>query len=82
MLRSRATLWRAPADDGLTKFQRYRQQQRRRGMKLLRIWVPDPNRPEFAAEAKRQGLALRRRADEAEALGFINAAFECPRSQT
>ena len=23
-------------------------------MKLLRIWVPDPSSPEFAAEAKRQ----------------------------
>lgn len=54
----------------------------RRGMKLLRIWVPDPNRPEFAAEAKRQGLALRGRAEEAEAMGFIAAAFEWPRSQT
>lgn len=65
-------------DDGLTKFQRYRRQQQRRGMKQLRIWVPDPNRPEFAAEAKRQGLALRGRAEEAEALGFIGAAFEWP----
>ena len=34
-------------DDGLTKFQRYRQTQMHRGMKELRIWVPDPNRPEF-----------------------------------
>lgn len=65
-------------DDGLTKFQRYRQQQQRRGMKQLRIWVPDPNRPEFAAEAKRQGVALRGRAEETEALGFISAAFEWP----
>lgn len=65
-------------DDGLTKFQRYRQQQQRRGMKQLRIWVPDPNRPEFAAEARRQGFTLRGRAEEAEALGFIGAAFEWP----
>lgn len=60
------------------KFRRYRQQQQRRGMKQLRIWVPDPNRPEFAAEARRQGLALRGRAEEADALGFIGAAFEWP----
>lgn len=65
-------------ENGLTKFQRYRQQQRRRGMKLLRIWVPDPNRPEFAAEARRQGLSLRGRGEEAEALGFMAAAFEWP----
>jgi hypothetical protein len=39
------------ADDGLTKFQRYRQQQLHRGMKQIRIWMPDPHRPEFAAAA-------------------------------
>jgi len=66
------------ADDGLTKFQRYRQQQQHRGMKELRIWVPDPRRPEFAAEARRQGLRLRGRAEEAEALDFIAAAVEWP----
>jgi hypothetical protein len=65
-------------DDGLTKFQRYRQQQLHRGMKQLRIWVPDPRRPEFAAEAKRQGMALRGRPEEAEALDFIEAAVEWP----
>lgn len=34
-------------EDGLTKFQRYRQRQQKRGMKQLRIWVPDPSQPEF-----------------------------------
>jgi hypothetical protein len=63
-------------EDGLTKFQRHRRQQRRRGMKQLRIWVPDPNRPEFAAEARRQGLSLRGRVEETEALAFIAAALE------
>ncbi len=65
-------------EDGLTKFQRYRLQQRHRGMKQLRIWVPDPSRPEFAAEAERQGLLLRGRAEEVEALDFIAAAFQWP----
>jgi hypothetical protein len=64
--------------DGLTKFQRYRQQQHHRGMKQLRIWVPDPHRPEFAAEAERQGLLLRGRPEEADALRFIAAAVEWP----
>lgn len=68
------------ADDGLSKFQRYRQQQQHRGMKQLRIWVPDPHKPEFAAEAKRQGLLLRGRDEEAEALDFIAAATEWPES--
>jgi len=65
-------------DDGLTKFQRYRLQQRQRGMKQLRIWVPDPHRPDFAAEADRQGLLLRGRPEEAQALDFIAAAVDWP----
>jgi hypothetical protein len=65
-------------DDGLTKFQRYRQQRLHRGMKQIRIWVPDPNRPEFAAEARRQGELLRSRPEEAEALDFIEAATAWP----
>jgi len=65
-------------DDGLSKAQRYRQQQQRRGLKLLRVWVPDPNRPEFAEEAKRQGVLLRGRPEETEALAFIDAAFAWP----
>jgi Protein of unknown function (DUF3018) len=64
--------------DGLTKFQRYRRQQRHRGMKMLRIWVPDPTRPEFFAEAKRQGELLRGRPEEREALDFVEAAFAWP----
>jgi hypothetical protein len=62
----------------MTKFQRYRRLQESRGMKLLRIWVPDPNRPEFAREAERQAKLLRGRAEEKEALDFIESAFEWP----
>ena len=64
--------------DGLSKFQRYRQNQQRKGMKLLRIWVPDPNHPEFAAEARRQGLLLRDAPEETEALEFIASTFAWP----
>jgi hypothetical protein len=66
------------SEDGLTKFQRYRRIQESRGMKLLRIWVPDPKRPEFAKEAERQAKLLRGRAEEKEALNFIESAFEWP----
>ncbi len=65
-------------DDGLTKFQRYRRLQQHRGMKQLRIWVPDPHLPDFAVEAKRQGMLLQGRAEEAEALDFIAAAIAWP----
>jgi hypothetical protein len=64
--------------DGLTKFQRFRRRQGNKGMKLLRIWVPDPSSPEFAAEAERQANLLRGRPEEKEALEFIEASFEWP----
>ena len=64
--------------DGLSKFQRYRGSQRSKGMKLLRVWVPDPHRPEFAKEAARQGKLLRGRPEEGEALDFIEGAFDWP----
>jgi Protein of unknown function (DUF3018) len=64
--------------DGLTKFQRFRRAQARKGMKLLRIWVPDPKSPDFAAEAERQAKLLRGRPEEQEAMAFIEAAFEWP----
>jgi hypothetical protein len=64
--------------DGLTKFQRYRRGQLSKGMKLLRVWVPDPKRPEFAREAERQAKLLRGRVEEKEALAFIESAFDWP----
>jgi hypothetical protein len=66
------------AGDGLTKFQRYRRSRLNNGMKLLRVWVPDPKRPEFVREAERQAKLLRGRAEEKEALQFIDAAFDWP----
>ena len=68
---------RVPAD-GLSKFQRYRRDQRSKGLRLLRVWVPDPSRPEFALEARRQGTLLSRRPEEKEAMAFIEAAFNWP----
>ena len=59
---------RADSSDGLDKFQRYRATRRAQGMKLLRIWVPDPQAPGFAAEAERQAAMLRGAPEEAEAL--------------
>ncbi len=44
-------------------------------MKLVRIWVPDPRSPEFAAMAEREAAALRGAPDEQEALDFIEAAM-------
>jgi hypothetical protein len=57
-----------------TKFQRFRANQRAKGLKLLRVWVPDPRAPGFAKEAARQAALLRGAPEEADALDFIEAA--------
>ena len=62
--------------DGLSKFQRYRKKQNRRGMKLLRIWVPDPKAPGFKEEIERQAKLLRGKPEEMETLRFIEAAID------
>ncbi|MGO9742292.1 MAG: antitoxin MazE-like protein [Roseiarcus sp.] len=67
-------------NDGLTKFQRYRLSKQRKGMKLLRVWVPDPRRPGFSSEAQRQAELLRGRPEQKDALNFIEAAFAWPES--
>ena len=47
-----------PSDDS-NKFRRYRANRKAEGLKLLRVWAPDPRAPGFAEEARRQGLLLR-----------------------
>ena len=64
------------SNDGLDKFQRYRASRRASGLKLLRVWVPDPCAPGFRAEAERQAQLLRDAPDERDALDFIEAAAE------
>ncbi len=62
--------------DGLNKFQRYRATRQSSGMKLLRVWVPDPTAPGFREEAHRQACLLHGAAEEGEALDFIEAAAD------
>ena len=64
------------ADDGLDKFRRYRASRRAKGMKLLRVWVPDPQAPGFREEAQRQALLLRGAPEEVDALDFIEVAAD------
>ena len=66
---------RTSRTDGLDKFQRYRASRRAKGMKLLRVWVPDPHAPGFRDEAHRQALILRGAPEEADALDIIEAAM-------
>jgi hypothetical protein len=67
---------RAAKQDGLDKFRRLRVNRRAQGMKLLRIWVPDPESAGFAAEARRQAALLRGAPEEQEALDFIEAVMD------
>ncbi len=69
---------KATPREGRSKFQRYRDSKRAKGMRLLRVWAPDPRRPEFAREAARQADLLRGRAEDGEALAFIEASFDWP----
>jgi hypothetical protein len=63
-------------NDGLDKFQRYRANRRASGMKLLRVWVPDPGAPGFRQEVERQARLLRSAPEEQNALDFIDAASD------
>lgn len=67
---------RPASTDGLDKFQRYRATRRARGMKLLRVWVPDPRAPGFREEASWQARLLRGAPEEDEALDFIEATAD------
>ena len=60
-------------DDDTTRLQRHRDAKRRKGMKLVRIWVPDSNAPGFKNEAERQASLLRGAPEELEALRFIES---------
>lgn len=62
---------RAAPEDGLDKFRRYRTARQARGMRLLRVWVPDPHAPGFREEAQRQAQLLRGAPEEGEALDLI-----------
>ena len=66
------------ATEQVSKFQRYRQTRRDSGLKLLRVWVPDPRSPAFAQEAHRQALLLRAAPEDAEALAFIEQIMDWP----
>lgn len=63
-------------ENSLNKFQRYRMRKSAKGMRLLRIWVPDPHAPGFRAEVQRQAALLHGTPEEIEALEFIEAAAD------
>ena len=50
----------------------HRTRMRAQGLKLVQMWLPDVNSPEFAAEAHRQSLAIARSSTEREDQAFID----------
>jgi hypothetical protein len=51
----------------------HRTRMRAQGLKLVQMWLPDVNSPEFAAEAHRQSLAIAQSSTEREDQAFIDA---------
>jgi hypothetical protein len=64
----------AHTHEGLTKHQRFRANRKAQGLRLIRLWVPDPHAIGFAEEVKRQAVLLRGTEEEREALEFIEQA--------
>lgn len=63
---------RPAAATGADKFRRYREAKRRRGLREVRIWLPDVGAPGFAEEAARQAALLGDTAGEREAVELID----------
>jgi antidote-toxin recognition MazE-like antitoxin len=55
------------------KVKAYRERMRKRGMKLIQIWVPDPKSPYFLAEARRQARLIAESPHEKEDQAFIDS---------
>ena len=55
------------------KVKAYRERMRKRGMKLIQIWVPDPTSPYFAAEARRQARLIAESPHEPADQAFIDS---------
>jgi hypothetical protein len=66
----------SPAKSSREKVQAHRARMRRRGMKLVQIWVPDPSSPHFAEEARRQARLLAKSPLEKEDQAFVDAMSE------
>jgi hypothetical protein len=58
------------------KARAYRERMRAKGLRPVQLWVPDTRTPEFAAEARRQSLAIANSPTEAEDQAFIDAISE------
>jgi hypothetical protein len=58
------------------KFRRYRARKKARGLKEVRLWVPDINAPGFQERLERQVERINASEDEREVMIFCEAAAE------
>jgi len=63
-------------EENSSKFQRYRARQAAQGMRLLRVWVPNPQSLGFAEEARRQAALLCGMPEETDTLDFIESVAD------
>lgn len=63
----------SPPSSSKHKVQAHRDRLRRQGLRPIQIWVPDVRSPEFAAEARRQSLAVANSAQEEDDQAFIDS---------
>jgi hypothetical protein len=68
----------APAKHSLAKTSRdkvraHRARMRKRGFRLVQMWLPDTRSPEFAAQAHQASLAIANSPTEAEDQAFVDS---------
>lgn len=59
-----------------SRVSKHRADMRKAGLKLIQVWVPDPSRPGFAAECRRQARLLRSHPDEQQVMRELDALID------
>ncbi|NHQ61136.1 antitoxin MazE family protein [Chlorobium sp. BLA1] len=62
--------------EGIERVNKHRARLRKEGMRPLQIWVPDPLRPGFAEECRRQSEVVKNDPHEKEILKFFDEAAD------
>ena len=62
----------SPSRPSRDKVRAYRERLRRQGLRPIQIWVPDVRSAAFAAEARRQSLAIAQSDQDREDQAFID----------
>jgi len=65
-----------PSRSSRDKVRAHRKRLRQQGLRPIQIWVPDMRSPAFAAQARRQSLAVAKSPHAKEDQAFIDAVSE------